>query len=104
MAIQRRKFSEADKLGILESAEKKGVTTVLREHRLSYSVFVRWKHKYGQTGNKTGARALNNRATPELRHLAEENGRLKEIIADQALELVRKEEELRRYNPQYGKR
>ncbi len=33
-----------------------------------------------------------------------ENGRLKKIIADQALELERKDEELKKNNPMYGKR
>jgi putative transposase len=101
MAIQRRKFSEADKLSILDSAEKQGVTAVLREHRLSYSVFVRWKHKYR---GYNPVRPVGGTSKAELKHLLEENGRLKKIIADQALEIERKEEEIRKYNPLFGKR
>jgi putative transposase len=100
MAIQRRKFSEADKLSILNSAERFGVTAVLREHRLSYSVFVRWKKKYAAAAGTI----MPERTRSEFKHLTEENSRLKKIIADQALELERKEEELRKSNPLYGKR
>ena len=91
MAIQRRKFSEAEKLGILESAEKLGVTAVLREHRLSYSVFVRWKKKL-----KMAVPAPVVKLRSELKQLLEENGRLKKIIAQQALELELREEDIRK--------
>ncbi len=44
--MQRRKFSVADKLGILDRAEVIGVWTVMRVHQLSYKEFVEWKRKY----------------------------------------------------------
>lgn len=75
-----------------------GITAALREHRLSYSVFARWKSKYA-----AGA-VRPDQTRSELKHLTEENARLKKIIAQQALELERKEEELRKSNPLYGKR
>ncbi|HEY4286613.1 MAG TPA: transposase [Puia sp.] len=104
MAIQRRKFSDAEKLSILDEARREGVTAVLRKHRLSYSVFVRWKQKYGIGVTQTTRKSQGDRAISELKHLMEENGRLKKIIADQALELERKDEDLRKHNPMYGKR
>lgn len=93
--MQRRKFSESEKLTILDSAEKEGVTAVLREHRLSYSVFVRWKRKYRPL--PPGVPVRLNRKALELKQLGEENGRLRKIIAEQALELERKDEELKKY-------
>jgi putative transposase len=93
--MQRRKFSETEKLNILDSAEKEGVTSVLREHRLSYSVFVRWKRKYRPP--PPGMPVRLNRKAIEMIQLSEENGRLRKIIAEQALELERKEEELKKY-------
>lgn len=104
MAIQRRKFSEAEKLSILDSAKRFGVTAVLREHRLSYSVFVRWKRKYAAAPAKTANDNKSARAKADFKLLMEENTRLKKIIADQALEIERKDEELRKNNPMYGKR
>ena len=94
MTIQRRKFSEAEKLNILARADKEGVTAVLREHRLSYSVFVRWKRKYRPS---VAIPPRISRAAAERKQLTEENARLKKIIADQALEMEQKDEELRKF-------
>ena len=100
MASPRRKFSEAEKLNILDSAERLGVTAVLREHRLSYSVFARWKGQYRKNGTEPSTQSAGARTRSELRQVLEENVRLKRIIADQVIELERKEEELRKYRPQ----
>ena len=95
----RRRFSDDQKLEILHQADESGVTAVLREHRLSYSVFARWKQKFLQLGstNKEAIREVN-KTRSELKLVNEENLRLKKIIADQALQLERKDEELRRIN------
>jgi len=45
MSTLRRKFSQDEKQAILEEAHHRGITTVLREHKLSYSVFSRWKEQ-----------------------------------------------------------
>jgi len=89
----RRRFTEEQKIAILDQAMKKGITAVLREHCLSYSVFARWKQQLikeetsGQSSSQTRS---------ELKHLYEENIRLKKIIADLALELNKKQEELKK--------
>ena len=101
MPSPRRKFTDDQKLGILEQAGKEGVTSVLHQHRLSYSVFARWKKRFMKHDTNT-QEAPTNRTRSELKHLQEENSRLKKIIADQALELAWKEEELKKYNPGSG--
>ena len=89
----RRRFTEEQKIAILDQAMKRGITAVLREHSLSYSVFARWKQQLikdepaGQSSSQTRS---------ELKHLYEENMRLKKIIADLALELNKKQEELKK--------
>jgi len=95
----RRRFTDEQKREILHQADKTGVTAVLREHRLSYSVFSRWRQKFllHVTTNKEAMREVN-KTRSELKLLNEENLRLKKIIADQALQLERKDEELRRIN------
>lgn len=103
MANPRRKFTEDQKMEILEQAGKEGVTSVLHTHRLSYSVFARWKKKFMKIDGNT-PEPPPNRTKTELRHLQEENNRLKKIIADQVLELAWKEEEIKKYNPGYSKR
>jgi len=97
MATQRRKFTNDEKLGIVQKAGKMGVTAVLHEHHLSYSVFARWKKQFMQAGANAADVAASNKARYELKHLQDENMRLKKIIADQALELERKEEDLRKW-------
>ena len=47
---------------------------------------------------------LSSRTRSELKQFIEENARLKKIIAEQALELERKDEELKKNNMLYGKR
>jgi putative transposase len=105
MTSSRRRFTDDQKLEILQQADKSGVTAVLREHRLSYSVFARWRQKFLQhVGTNTDVRREVNRTRSELKLLNEENLQLKKIIADQALQLERKEEELRRMNSLFRKR
>ncbi|MBO9203886.1 MULTISPECIES: transposase [Niastella] len=91
----RRRFTEEQKIAILDQAMKKGITAVLREHSLSYSVFARWKQ---QLIKEEPSNQSYSKTRSELKHLNEENIRLKKIIANLALELNKKEEELKRMN------
>jgi putative transposase len=90
MANQRRKFSDEEKLNVLREAGQQGVNNVLCHYNLSYSVFSRWKQDF----MKKGISPIGENA--EHRLLGEENARLKRIIANQALSLELKNEELRR--------
>ncbi|ANE49213.1 transposase [Flavisolibacter tropicus] len=104
MAIQRRKFSDDQKISILKEAEASGVTAVLRTYNLSYSVFARWKQKFMKPDTHIQGHALTGRSKSEIKLLLQENARLKKIIADMALELERKDEELRKTHALLGKR
>jgi putative transposase len=104
IAMTRRRFSDEQKLEILQEAEKMGVTAVLRLHSLSYSVFAKWREKFRNPGTTKQEAAISNKARSELKQFIEENARLKKIIADQALELERKDEELKKSMSSYGKR
>ena len=96
MASQKRKFTEEQKLEILRQANEMGVISVIRNHNLSYSVFARWREKFMEK-NKNGQKLiLKNKTKSELKLFKEENTRLKKIIADQALELEKRNEELRK--------
>jgi len=99
LTSSRRRFTDDQKLEILHQADESGVTAVLREHRLSYSVFARWRQKFVQyAGTNAEAMREANKTRSELKLLNEENMRLKKIIADLALQLERKDEELRKIN------
>lgn len=98
MVAQRRKFTEEEKLSVLRQAGERGVSNILRHYNLSYSVFARWKEHF----QRKGIDPLGSRS--ETRLLAEENTRLKKIIADLALSLEVKNEELKRLNAMQEKR
>src|SRR5688572_8096103 len=92
MAGQRRKFSEEEKLSVLQQASQKGISNILRHYNISYSVFARWKQSFLAKGiDPIGAKT-------ESGLLQEENMRLKKIIAELALSLELKNEELKRIN------
>ena len=90
----RRKFTDEEKLVILSQAEKVGISATLRHYNLSYSVFAKWKQKFMTQNSTQPSDTLKTRT--KLRQLYNENLRLKKIIADQALELEQKEEELKK--------
>jgi putative transposase len=98
MAAQRRKFSDEEKLNILHQAGQKGTSNILRHYNVSYSVFARWKKTFQKQGIDPMA------AKSEAAILLEENGRLKKIIAEQALSIELKDEELRRLTSLLDKR
>ena len=104
MSNLRRRFTDEQKLEILQQAEKNGVTAALHEHRLSYSVFVKWKQKFLQRNIDPKTMMEVNKARSELKQFMEENTRLKKIIADQALELEKRNEEFKRKLALYGKK
>ncbi len=93
--VQRRKFSENEKHAILKEASQKGISVVLREYKLSYSVFSRWKKQLAVDKKEPKS---NYRILQEIIGLVTENERLKKIIANQALEIQIKTEKLRSIN------
>jgi putative transposase len=98
MATVRRKFTNDQKLEILQEAQKIGVIAALRTHSLSYSVFARWRQQFVKPDPNAPPNNTGSRIRSELKQLTEENSRLKKIIASQALELERKDEDLRKNN------
>ena len=90
MSTERRKFTEEEKKNVLQQAELQGIANILREYKLSYSVFSRWKKKYIITDQKTTMPPI------DTKRLMQENIRLKKIVADMALALELKDEEIRR--------
>jgi transposase-like protein len=95
MPRTRRSFTPADRLSIIQEAEREGYMETCRKYNLSPTLLSRWKHKYQAKGVE-GLKPAYRRVDPEVRVLEEENERLKRIIARQALELAVKTEMLKK--------
>ena len=91
-ALKRRKFTDDEKQKIVNEASMRGINVVLQEHRLSYSVFTRWKKKFCIAD--TNKIKTDPKVVQQLNALVIENERLKKIIANQALEIQIKAEKL----------
>jgi putative transposase len=76
--MRKSRFTDEQIVGILkEHAAGGGTAAVCRRHGISEQTLYRWKRKYdGLEGNEL----------KRLKALAEENARLKRLVADQALD------------------
>ena len=76
--MKRARFSEEQIITILKEAEGGAkVTELRRRHGISDATFYTWRSKYG---------GLEVSEMRRLRHLEEENRRLKQLVADLSLD------------------
>ena len=76
--MRRSRFSEEQIVGILKEQEAGATAAELcRRHGISEQTFYAWKKKFG---------GMEHGEAKRLRQLEDENGRLKRLVADQALD------------------
>jgi transposase-like protein len=95
MAKSPRKWTAAQKLAILQEAEREGVAQTCRKHELADSMIRKWRRKMEEFG-EPGLESHSHRESPEFHRMAEENRRLKQLVADQALALQMLQEVLKK--------
>ena len=77
--MRKSKFDEEQIIGILREAEgQTPVKAVCARHNVSEATFYKWRAKYGGMDISEACR---------LRALEDENGRLKRLVADQAVQI-----------------
>ncbi len=78
--MRNSRFSEEQSIGILKQSEAGAKTSELcRQHGISEATFYNWRGKYG---------GLDVNEARGLKQLEDENGKLKRIVADQALDIT----------------
>ncbi len=76
--MPRKRYTEEQIIGVLKEAEAGGkIPELCRQHGISDGTFYAWKAKYG---------GLTVSEARRLKALEDENRRLKQLVAEQALE------------------
>jgi putative transposase len=77
--MRKSRYSEEQIIGILQEGEgETPVKVVCAKHNISDATFYKWRSKYG---------GMDVNEARRLRALEEENGRLKRLVADQAVQI-----------------
>lgn len=77
--MRRSRFSEEQIIGLLKEAEAgRRVSDLCREQGISEATFYRWKSKYS---------GMEVEDAKRLRQVEDENRRLKQLVADQSLDI-----------------
>lgn len=76
--MRRSRFTEEQIIGVLQAHERGAkIAELCRTHGITETTFHRWKRKYG---------GLQVSEARRLKALEEENRRLKQLVAEQALD------------------
>ncbi len=89
----RRRFSDEEKMNIIEEATTFGIAQTLRKHEICSTLYYKWKSKFIESG----ITSLKGRAKdPETIRLQYENEKLKNLIGQKEYELKLKDELLKK--------
>ena len=74
--MKKTRFTEEQMVTILREGDEKPVPEVAKKHGISAQTIYGWRKHFGSLAD-----------VKRLRHLEQENGRLKRLVADRDLEL-----------------
>ena len=89
--VTRRRFSAEDKIGIVMEGMRgeEPVSVLCRRLGLQTTVYYRWLKDFLEAGKqRLRGDTLREAGHDEVRMLKEQNGRLKQLVADYALEVM----------------
>ena len=76
--MKKTRFTEEQMVTILREADQRPVAEVAKKHSVSVPTVYAWRKHFG---------TLEPSDVKRLRHLEQENGRLKKMVADRDLEI-----------------
>jgi putative transposase len=76
--MKKTRFSEERMVKILREADAAPVTEVAKKHGISEQTIYQWRKRFGQ---------LEPADVKRLRHLEQENAKLKKLVAERDLEI-----------------
>ena len=86
----RRKFTAEDKIRIVLEGFRKEIpiSDLCRKEKISSAIYYVWLKDFMEAGkSRLKGDSLRSANEQEVKHLKEENSRLKELVAEQALQL-----------------
>ena len=76
--MRKSRFSEEQKVKMLQEAEQSSVAAVAKKHGISPETLYKWRRKYG---------GMDVSDAKKLKKLEQENARLKKLLAERDLEV-----------------
>lgn len=98
--MERKKWSKEEKLAVLQEAELEGVEVTIRKHGIYPSTYYSWRKKHrlsGETG--LGRQSRTTKDDQYLKRLEDENGLLKQLLAEKELEIALRDDLLKKKYP-----
>ena len=89
---KQQKFTEKEKLAILDEAETQGVAATLNKYGLYPATFYYWKKKVADAGTEGLKHSMTKERLQEINRLNRENDMLKKILVEKELESKLKDE------------